>query len=165
LGTNVYDAQTLRPWRREEGTMNAIDDAVRAVILNADEILRRADSPLPLLLILLGIFGAAVGIAAIIAAARFSAENPQHQLVARVVAFIGGGYTTFMWFGWPWVTQERQALERCVSLDAGAYLSCLLSPPMEHVENFSALALIGALAVSLCGVALHDIVASRSRVI
>ncbi len=71
--------RTLNVFAGGKTMVNAIDDAVRAILLNVDEILRRADSPLPLLLIFLGLLAALAGILAIFLAGQFSAKNPQHN--------------------------------------------------------------------------------------
>lgn len=60
---------------------------------------------LRLLPLILGLFSNAAGLVAVFGAALYAKENTEDTDLARWVAFIGGAWCAFTWFGWPFVTE------------------------------------------------------------
>lgn len=111
------------------------------------KVVRHADDVLPLLPILFALFHKLGGVSAVVAAALYARpKNNEIRNIAALVAFAGGAWTAFAWFGWPFIAETRQG-----------FLG-----PIE-TSSFSFLRLVGVGALGFLGVVAFDSLVSNRK--
>lgn len=99
-----------------------------------------------LLPLVLGLFSNTAGLIAVFGSAMYAKENKEDIDLARWVAFIGGAWCAFTWFGWPFSTET-------VFVGLGFQ-------PLE-VKEFSFLCLVGLVVFGAIGVGIFSSIADN----